>query len=249
MFTEKLLKDIEVSDGFKINGSLLSKDGNNSIIISCHGLGGTQDNYMNLKIRDYIIENNLNFDNFRFNFYKQSDNYRSFLNTTIASQVRDLEQLIDFFSVKYENIYLVGASYGGLTCAVLNSQKVTKQALIDPSFVIDVAWAQANTVRLIDFEKNVFTASFDKHLPMLINDKMKNEGLTWTPLKSQEYIKRISLPTLIMQANSPYYQLSKSLDYNNQFIKTVYVDEADHSFTSLNAMNTMLKEVFEHFNA
>lgn len=248
MYIEKYLKDIKVSDEFSINGSLLTKDGNTSIIISCHGLGGTKDNHMNLEIRNYIVKNELNYDNFRFNFYKEAENYRSFLNTTIESQVNDLEKLIDFFSYKYDNIYLIGASYGGLTCAVLNSNKVNKQALIDPSFVIDVAWAQAKLKKVIDSDENIFNISFDKHVPMLFNENMRSEGLAWSPLKSQEYISSINIPTLIVQANSPYYQLSKSLDYNNEFIKTKYIETADHSFTNLNSMSIMLKDVFNHFN-
>ncbi|HAG52193.1 MAG TPA: hypothetical protein DCL21_00200 [Alphaproteobacteria bacterium] len=248
MFQEKVLKNIEVSDNFHINGVLLTKESNSSLIICCHGLGGNGNNHMNLKTRDYVVENNLNYDVFRFDFYKEADNHRSFLNTTVESQINDLGKVIDFFSIKYDNIYIMATSYGALTSAVLNSNKVTKQALIDPSFIIDVPWAQSNSSVMVDADGNKFNVSFDRTVPFLFNEDMKQEGLAWSPIKSQEHIDNINVDTLIVQANSPYYQLSRSLNFANENIETYYMEHADHNFTKLNSMNIMLKKVFMYFN-
>lgn len=247
MYQEKAIKNIPIADNFSTSGYLLEKANNKSLVICCHGLGGNAHNHMNLSVRDYIIKNELNFDCFRFDFYKEAENHRNFLNTTIQAQVDDLDKIITFFADRYENIYLVSASYGGLTTAVLNSIKVTKQALIDPSFIIDVPWAQSTSIQLIDKEKNIYNANFDKNVPFLFSSEMKAEGLAWSPNKSQEYIDNIKVDTLLVQANSPYYELSKSLNFDNRNIKTIYIESADHSFTTIGSMDIMLKETFEYF--
>jgi len=247
MYQEKVLKNIEVSDSFHINGVLLTKENNESLVICCHGLGGNGNNHMNLETRDFVVENNLDYDVFRFDFYKEAENRRSFLNTTVQSQVNDLEKIVNFFSIKYDKIYIMAASYGALTSAVLNSNKVTKQALIDPSFVIDTSWEQSNSKSILDIEGNKFNVSFDMTIPFLFNEDMKQEGLKWSPNKSQDYIDQINVETLIVQANSPYYHLSKHLNFENENIQTHFMEHADHSFTRLNNMNDMLKKVFSYF--
>jgi esterase/lipase len=246
MFTEIKVKDIALKDNKTSSGVLLKNEvnKNNSIIICAHGLGGSSTNYMNLKLRDYIVENNLNFDTFRFNFYTSNDKNRSFLDTTISSQMHDLESIIEYFSKEYENVYLMATSYGALTAAALNSQIITKQILVDPSFIIDIQWQHANNKLVKNQTGEEFNINFDNYVPRLYNKAMELEGLAWNSEKSQQIIHNIAKPTFIIQANSIHHKMAENLDYSNPNIITEYIECADHSFTRINSCNIMLNSLF-----
>lgn len=243
MFKEIALK-ISIADSKESAGILLTNEKSKNLIISVHGLTGTGRNYISLKTRDYITENNLDYDMFRFEFYNESEMQRSFLNTTIETQISDLNSIINYFADRYENIYLQAMSYGGLTAAALNSAKITKQILVDPSFIIDLQWQNANTKTLQGGE----VITLDHHMPTLFNKEMKTEGLAWSASKSQQIISNITSPTLIIQANSIHYKLGVNLDYSNNNILLKYFENADHSFTYLNACEKMLIESFNFLN-
>lgn len=243
MFTEKDLR-IDVANNYITNGTLVTNN-NESIIICCHGLGGKKDNNMNIAIREYIVTNNLPFDTFRFNFYDENENTRSFLDATVESQVNDLNKIIKYFEPLYKNIYIIGASYGGLTIACLNSDKVTKQALIDPSFIIQPLWSEGKFIDVINNDDDEYCVTFHRNIPTLVNKKMREEGLNWNPEKSQQALDAITAETLIVKADTIHAKLlDSSLKLNNDKISSLFIKGADHSFNKLNTMNIMLSEVF-----
>lgn len=234
MYKEIKIKDINLADNKHSTGILLTKKSKN-LIITAHGLGGNNGNYMNLKARDYIVDNNLDYDVFRFDFYNFSNNQRNFLETTIASQIGDLNSIISHFEESYTNIYLLATSYGALTAAALNSDKLTKQILVDPSFIIDIQWQNANKIKAGDYLINS-----DKHIPFAFNKHMQDEGLEWSAEKSQTIINNINLPTLLIQADSIHYKLAANLNYSNKHITVQHMPNADHSFTRLGVCDEML---------
>tara|TARA_Y100000590_G_scaffold307419_1_gene347067 strand:- start:11792 stop:12526 length:735 start_codon:yes stop_codon:yes gene_type:complete len=239
VFKEIEVRNITLIDNKNAMGILLTNE-NKDLIICVHGLASSSNNYVNLKIRDYVIDNNLNYDVFRFDFYNSNNNTRSFQETTIETQVQDLENIIKNFSPKYDNIYLLATSYGALTSVALNSKLITKQILVDPSFVINLQWKCAN-IKIT--EDNLYINN-SLNIPSLLNPEMYKEGLAWTAKKSQELINNISSPTLIIQANSFYYKMSAKLDYSNTKIITHYIESADHNFINMNSCNIMLQKAF-----
>ncbi|MBI5138921.1 MAG: alpha/beta fold hydrolase [Candidatus Vogelbacteria bacterium] len=123
---------IETSDGHVIYGTLtLSKKPSQKLIIFVHGLTGHQNESMFYNGSKFFSSKGFNV--FRFDQYCGEKDARRFIDTTTEIHAKDLNAVVKLFSQKYDQIYLVGHSWGGPVILSSDLSKITALILWDPS--------------------------------------------------------------------------------------------------------------------
>lgn len=120
----KFVKKIKykTSDGIYING-ILEENGSNTCVIMCHGIRSGKEEHGNFtKLAKLLNENKI--DSFRFDFRGHGENDSDFNIVTIDGEIKDLEATINIVSnLGYKNIILLGASFGGGTVSLIDTNK------------------------------------------------------------------------------------------------------------------------------
>lgn len=125
---------IPFQTGAKIEGDLHENKKSGTLIIICHGYQDSKDEPVIKRIAE-LLENNFNV--FRFSF---TDREKPFL----PAEKENILTIVNYFSDKYKEIVLLGASLGGLSVllSIDNSLKINKLIFINPFvyFFKKVAW-------------------------------------------------------------------------------------------------------------
>ncbi|EKE14498.1 MAG: hypothetical protein ACD_12C00473G0003 [uncultured bacterium] len=125
---------VPFKQNLKIEGDLHINKKSNTLIIICHGYKDTKDEPVIKRIAE-LLENNFNV--FRFTF---TDREKPFL----PIEKENILAIVNYFSDKYKEIVLLGASLGGLSVllSIDNSLKINKLIFINPFvyFFKKVAW-------------------------------------------------------------------------------------------------------------
>lgn len=100
-------------------------------IFIVHGLTGHMYEYAFKRAADFF---SADFDVYRFNLYDGQDGGRFLENCTVQTHANDLNTVLHHFSAAYDDIFLIGHSYGGPTIMIACPEKVTAVSLWDPSF-------------------------------------------------------------------------------------------------------------------
>ena len=126
---------LKTDDGFVIHGLKNVSDqaappARRAIFI-CHGLTGHMYEYAIKCAADHFQND---FDVYRFNFYDGEEGARSLIDCTIQTHADDLNRVLDKFGGGYDQIYLIGHSYGGPTIMLANPDHIMAVSLWDPSY-------------------------------------------------------------------------------------------------------------------
>ena len=111
------------TDNVKLCGLLSKVNDNNSIVILCHGLKGdkTERNSFS-KLVEMLQKNSIN--SFRFDFRGHGESTGNDYEMTPLKEVEDLESTIKMLENKnYNNIVLLGASFGASIISLLDADK------------------------------------------------------------------------------------------------------------------------------
>lgn len=122
---------ISLKDGLKLKGVLnsISKD---RLIIFVHGLNGNMNEHVFYNGARFFTKNN--FSTFRFDFYSGELECRNLEQSSIDTHSSDLDRIIEYFSSRFKNIYLVGHSLGGPTIIFSKkNQFINSIVLWDPT--------------------------------------------------------------------------------------------------------------------
>lgn len=126
--------DIPFQDNIKIIGDLHINKKSKKLIILCHGYQDTKDEHAIKRIAE-LLENHYNV--YRFNF---TDRKKPFL----PIEKQNIQTIVNFFSKKYDEVVLLGASLGGLSVLLSADKdlKIDKFIFINPFvyYFKKVAW-------------------------------------------------------------------------------------------------------------
>jgi pimeloyl-ACP methyl ester carboxylesterase len=126
-------------DGKFIYGDLIkASKPNSSLIIYAHGMTSTRADYIYLNSARLFARKG--YDSLRFSFYSWEEGARCLTQCNIQTHRRDLETVIKKFRNKYERIYLIGHSWGGLTIMHGAWPSVAAISLWDPSYAPKQYW-------------------------------------------------------------------------------------------------------------
>lgn len=113
----------ESTDNIKLCGLLSIMNDSKKIVVLCHGLKAdkTERNSFNAFVENLQKEK---INSFRFDFRGHGESTGNDFEMTITKEVRDLEKTIDMLVSKgYDEIILLGASFGGSIISLLDYNK------------------------------------------------------------------------------------------------------------------------------
>lgn len=123
---------IPTNDGHIIYGTMNYKGKKaKNLIVFVHGLDGNQNEHQFYNAARFFPK--AGFTTFRFNLYSGKEKGRILTDCTTKMHAEDLNTVIKFFYNKFQNIYLVGHSLGGLTILLSDLEKIKSVVLWDPS--------------------------------------------------------------------------------------------------------------------
>lgn len=217
---------IKTHDGLTVEGRLY-QTGSKKLVIIVHGLTAEYMFGLCKMGQEYFTANG--FDTYLYNVYsdEEKDGKRPralYGNLTLRRQVEDITDIFNHFKSKYDEIYLIGHSYGGITLVWANLP-ATAVSLWDPTYISET-WGK----RIIRKEGLPFI-SWEGGALYLVNEDMVNEGIDIfkTDKKPAEWAKQVTAPTQINKSESFKNGNEKYADY----IKTseLLVYKTDHNFS------------------
>jgi hypothetical protein len=123
---------IDTPDGHKIYGvKNASQSAAKSAIFIVHGLTGNMYEYAIKRAADHFSARH---DVYRFNLYDGNAGGRLLIDCTIQTHADDLNTVLAEFGAEYDQVFLIGHSYGGPTIMLARPAKVTAVSLWDPTF-------------------------------------------------------------------------------------------------------------------
>lgn len=207
-------------------------------VLIIHGFMSSQNEVKYL--RD-TIKNKSNFDVYTFTLPGHDD--YSFKNITYKDWITSSEMQLNELKSKYNNIYLIGHSMGGVIASYLagNNKEIKKLVLVAPSFKYLEIFEDTKILKKTKLLKDKFSDT--------INNRKKYETLTQRILNSsigavvefsklvkeyQDSPKKIKCDILIVHGETDLVVPLKSSEYvfnsvksDNKYLKII--SDADHS--------------------
>lgn len=169
-------------DGYRIYGTL-NRAGNNraaNLVLIAHGLTGHINEHLHMSARRFFNEKG--YDVARFAFYEGAENARKLRDCTLQIHAEDLRSVIDYLKPRYEKVFAVGHSYGGLSLLIANPD-VEKASFWDSSFLpYETVWKEsAEFVPELDCYKLNWECEYLIGRPMYeeARDLASGQAATW----------------------------------------------------------------------
>lgn len=228
---------LKTNDNHIIYGTLDSKN-NKTLLIFVHGFTGQQDEHHYLNAVPFFIKNN--FDTFRFDFYaRQASCARPLAESSITTHTEDLKLIIDSFKDKYDNLVLIGHSFGPLAILNTDLSNISKLVLWDPTTAL-------NNLK----DKNIeYNSSLDKYIlhwgmDIIVGEKMIKE---WQSLNLNQLIEKLSIPCkFIFAENSSKHESWKPfLNKIKAKNESVIIEGATHGFIEEGVEQELFEETLK----
>lgn len=228
---------IKARDGLDIDGILYGNS--DKLIIIGHGLADSART-------TYVIRHSVNllleqgFSIFTISFYSKDKDRSLTGKVTVKRHAEDMQDVYNHFKEKFNKIFLVGYSFGGLALARANIKSLA-QALWDPTFHADVFRKEEGPVNYINGKP---TVEFSNRIITINNDMVEDaENITFDI--ASKYSKQITTPTILINS-SQFFNWNKHYhDYiTNCEIKTV---DCLHDFAKLGATEELVKHTVDFF--
>ena len=194
-------KDIQIkaSDGMTIKGILY---GNNKekLVIFLHGLANVyRDTYLIRHSVEFFIEKG--YSVFIYNQYSDDDKDGKkpralYGSVTLLRHSEDVKDVVKHLEEQYDNLFLIGHSFGGLTLSQSNI-KCKSQALWDPTFDV-TGWRNEDN---ISYMGKVPTLTWFG-LKYVINEEMVDGAEKITKDVAEKWCRAIQSPTLVVNTTA-----------------------------------------------
>lgn len=236
---EKQLK-IKIPGGKIIYGTFGTNKKSNALVIFVHGFVAHQNEHIFFNGAKFLAHKG--FDTFRFNLYAGGEkNSRHFRDTTISLHGQDITTVIKYFRKKYEKIYVIGHSYGGV------SLLFTDQSLIDGYIFWDASYINPlkDSKEYMKYHKGLNAYIVDWGVEALVGGGFVNELKSFPDCG--ELISRINKPVLFitaggkgnLKAGKRYFEKANSPK------KFINIKTADHNFNNWDDEETLFKETYD----
>lgn len=232
---------IKARDGMIIHGTFYSAN-SHKLVIFVHGLTA---NYMqSICKRGQEFFTNKGYDCFLINLYSDEikDHCRPralYDAVTLKRHIEDVQDVHAHFKNSYEEIFLVGHSYGGLTIAS-SSLDVTAMSLWDATFLPNAFRSSA----LIKQGQDLFLDWTDGQYHK-VGQAIVEEGLALSEEQVGNAARQLTCPVQINLTNFNYKRNSKYSDYIKQCEVIGY--ETDHNFSEPEPRLALCENTYEWF--
>ena len=214
------------------------------VVLVVHGLAGQPDDFALRFARDRFLAGG--FDVCRPALYSWQPDARQLHDTTLAQHAGDLSCVFGGLRAHYDEVYLVGHSYGGLAIilAALNAARAASlwDGLLSPARL----WGDVLSCTPAGDPQHLLLRGA---LTIAIGRKMRDEGLSLTTDILRRRAAALSLPVQLIQAgNSPFADPAD--DYADGFsgrIDRVMIPGANHVFTNDTCINDVCDATIRWF--
>jgi len=236
---------LETFDNFKIHGIVNStKDDADKAVFIVHGMAGHMYEYVHKCAANFFQSE---YDVYRFNFYSLNSDARKLVDCDLSTHVKDFETILNNFSDKYKEIYIIGHSYGGPV--IMNSKMPSNAKCIslwDPSFALN-SFGTWDCVELKGRKLYIMPMSID----VLINEQMYKDIQMITREYCLDKASNFKLPVQVVHGTRDLfgrYDESYNSRGNPQNIRE-YIKDAKHNFANEDHAEILLNKTKDWFKS
>ncbi len=213
---------------------------NRPLVIFAHGNSASMGDALPYEISKFL--GTRGYSVLRFNFYGDAPDARKLAGITLTDQVHDLASITAFARENgAKNITLMGHSFGGLTILMSGDLDVDTAVLLDPAYPTKDAFKTAVLVPELGLYHRP-----DRRVDYLLNPVMVEQY--WS-LKPEDFLTGYHAPSLIISAGGAKPEYKRKylavLKKHGVEAELVEISEADHGFSTDEAMEQMLKHSLE----
>lgn len=214
------------------------------LIVAVHGLTGHPHEAMYEYAKRRVTA--AGYDYLRLGLYGFDDNSRSLRDSTLATHVQDLADVLAHArnEMGYDKLYVTGHSYGGLAVLMLAPQDVNAVSLWDPSY-----YGGERNVWKCDLQRDNGVPYLNWYIDIIVGEKMIEEGLGLSLLDFEKLARENTSPTQVVNAGKGIVVAGGRVYFANLGGDKDYtcVDEADHNFRRGDTVVTLVDKTLEWF--
>ncbi|MFT4249748.1 MAG: alpha/beta hydrolase [Candidatus Woesearchaeota archaeon] len=202
------------------------------VVIFVHGFTGSQFEMQYLSAIHLFLKNG--FDTCRFDFYSRKPLSRPLKESSVSSHVQDLRVVIDECMSRYEEVFLVGHSLGGV---VILSSELSEVSAV-------VLWDPTCTWKSLEEKKAKFVSGVDAYVfswgvYFLVSKELVSEMLS---LDMSVLVSNVSVPCkFVFASNSSKYSSWKPF-LSSLNAEVAVVSGASHGFVEEGALEELFSE-------
>ena len=242
---------VPLGDGHKVYGRINQADDyviSDKAIIFCHGLTGHMYEHLYMTARMFFPAQG--YDTIRFNFYSDEPDARRITDCTVGLHAEDLKTLLSHFEKKYDSLFVVGHSYGGLAILMANAPQIKAASLWDGTFI---PFAEDKDFCSPWFYNKELGEHMVAWLPLVrvVGTKFYEETQTFTTERMLQWAKNFTLPAQVLAAgdfpeNMPYQEkLYESLSSPEK--EFIAIEGASHGFNEGTTVFDLLENTLDWF--
>lgn len=234
---------IKARDGMTVHGNFYPGNGK-KLVIFVHGLTA---NYMQgICKRGQEFFTDKGYDCFLINLYSDEikDHCRPralYDAVTLKRHVQDVQDVYDYFKGQYNEIFLVGHSYGGLTIA-LSGLPAKAMSLWDATFLPN-AFRSSALVK----EGGALYLDWNDGQYHKVGEAIVAEGLALTEGEVGQAAQKITCPVQINLTDFNFKRNAKYAEYIPNHGVEAY--EADHNFSEPEARLKLCENTYQWFES
>lgn len=213
-----------------------------SLVIFAHGLTGNPFEHLHMVARSEMLDHG--YDVCQFWFYGFEPDARKLHECTLDIHAKDLQSVISHFKQDYENIFVAGHSYGGLTTLICNSPDLVAVSLWDPSFKPDRS--QGLLAEIPEFDGYLY----DGHYYGLIGKEMVREAQQISTQRWEEIAQAFKTPCQLVLADPGKTFIRNDLKdhLTMDLLKIETIQGADHCFLENSTAPVLARQTREWFD-
>jgi len=236
---------IVADDKKNISGTLVcSEKTRGKLVIFVHGLFGHQNDHIFFNGAYALAKKGI--DSYRFDFYSNKKNTRSFSQSSSSIQKADLESVVKYFGKKYLDITIVAHSMGGYISLLWNEKHNKKY--VKRFILLDPSWEPKQIFSNLRFSKEFDSFLMEDRIDTMIKKIYIDESKDLYNVS--ELAKKMKKPTLIIATEKGAKNIAKeSYLANIPGNKKVFmVLGTDHNFNDKKAETKVFKETILWIN-
>ncbi|MDD9912368.1 MAG: hypothetical protein OXR68_06335 [Alphaproteobacteria bacterium] len=213
------------------------------LLVIAHGVKGCVEEQQFVITRNYFIEKG--WDVVRFAFYCGCEqDARLMKDCTLETHAQDLGTVVQNFAGQYQNIYVAGHSYGGLTTVLANIENIKAVSLWDASY----GYEEPNNFWFTDVVVENGQPFLRWDSDVLVGKAMLEEGRALTREKTQAWAERFSTPVQVVLAGSKGESDGRAeslyADLGSSEKEFTAVEGANHTFSANNTAPILAEHTY-----
>lgn len=219
------------------------KQTSDRLVISIHGLTSHMRTHVHVALAKRFVE--LGYDMLRINLYDYHPDARKLIDCTLEIHADDINTVLEKMRPLYDEIFLIGHSYGGPSIMFAQPSGVKAICLLDPTFHLPAVYEQGYFVEKDDHIL-VKAGTY-----LLVGKQMKKEAQRYSADDCLEFSRNLPVPIQVLIAEFGYYP-NEELSWHSEGPDGIgrerkYIKNAGHLFTEPMAIDQIMDHMLPWF--